>query len=519
MAAERFDVLVVGAGLSGIGAAVQLQRDHPKRRVVILESRDDLGGTWDLFRYPGVRSDSDMQSLGYPFRPWTDERTIAPGGVILDYLRDTAHEYGLDDVIRYRHRVVSADFDGDTAEWTVRAVRRGTGDDGDEVVSFRCSFLYACCGYYNYTVPYTPQLPGIAGFRGTVVHPQHWPAELEWADKNVVVIGSGATAVTLVPALAHTARRVTMLQRSPTHIGTLPSRDARTVRLARWLPDRLAYRVARTTRILQQSLVYRCSRLFPRLVAAILRRSVRAQLPAGFDVDTHFRPRYAPWDQRLCLAPDGDLFTAIREGRATVATDRISGFTADSITLESGAALPADIIVTATGLNVLFLGGMGLSVDGTRIDPRHCVAYKATMLSGIPNFFFAVGYGNASWTLKISLANEFISRLLTRMDQRGSSTVTPRVAEGGGTSSTTSGRPLLGLTSGYLTRAGGMLPTQGERPPWRIHESYFRDARLFRRGRIEGDGLEFGGPAQPRNTSDNNSTITSTGTNRAQEAV
>jgi monooxygenase len=479
--AEQVDVLIVGAGLSGIGAACHLRRECPERTVAILEARQDLGGTWDLFRYPGVRSDSDMHTLGYCFRPWTDPKAIADGPSILAYLRDTAREYALGERIRFGHRVTSAAWDGERALWTVTAER--AGDAGPVTVT--CSFLYVCSGYYRYDEGYTPALPGIERFRGTVVHPQHWPAGLDYAGRRVVVIGSGATAVTLVPAMTDRAAHVTMLQRSPTYVLSRPNRDPVADLLGRLLPTRAGPAAVRWKNALVTLGFFELSRRRPELVKRMLRQGAVQQLPPGYDVDTHFAPRYDPWDQRLCLVPDGDLFRAIRAGTASVVTAEIDTFTPDGIRLESGAELLADLVVTATGLNLLAFGGIRFSVDGEPVDVGATVAYKGMMLCGVPNLFWTIGYSNASWTLKADLVAQYVCRLLRHLRAHGYATVTPVPPPEPGEV------PIIDLQAGYVLRSLAALPKQGARAPWRLHQNYVRDVRLLRRGPID-DEVRFG---------------------------
>src|SRR5882757_756164 len=481
MPAEHVDVLIVGAGLSGIGAACHLQRETPGKSVAILEARSAIGGTWDLFRYPGIRSDSDMFTLGYSFKPWTDAKAIADGDSIRDYVRETAREYGVEAKIRFQHRVVNAEWSSETARWTVHAER----DDTGESVALTCSFLYTCAGYYRYDKGYTPDFPGIEEFAGQVVHPQHWPADLDYAGKKVVVIGSGATAVTLVPAMAEQAGHVTMLQRSPSYIVSMPSKDALADTLREKLPANVAYPIIRWKNVLLTMLTFQLSRHAPSVVKKVLRKGVTAQLPEGYDVDRHFKPRYNPWDQRLCLVPDGDFFKAIRAGRTSVVTDRIDRFTKDGIRLASGAEVAADVVVTATGLNLQEIGGIALTVDGVPVSLPDTVAYKGIMLSGVPNFALTIGYTNASWTLTADLVGEYICRLLNQMDARGQQVVTPLAPEPGAVLT-----PLLNLKSGYVQRSINLLPKQGPAAPWKAYQNYIRDLLLLRRGPVD-DGLRF----------------------------
>ncbi len=488
------DVLIVGAGLSGIGAASHLRRECPGKSFTLLESRGAVGGTWDLFRYPGVRSDSDMFTLGYSFRPWTDAKAIADGASIREYVVATARENGIDQHIRFHHRVVRAEWSSATARWTVTATRTdpGTGATGTVVLS--CSFLQVCSGYYRYDQGYSPEFAGAEDFAGRIVHPQHWPEDLDHSGKRVVVIGSGATAVTLVPSMAETAAHVTMLQRSPSYIAALPGRDALADRLRRRLPAVTAYRLIRWKNVLFSMATFQLSRRRPKLMKSILRKGAVAALPEGYDVDTHFAPSYNPWDQRLCVVPDGDLFAAISGGRAEVVTDRIERFTATGIALESGTELPADIIVTATGLNLLAIGGMELSVDGREVTLSETLAYKGMMLSGVPNFSLTVGYTNASWTLKADLVAQYVCRLIQHMDAGGYQSVTPVAPD---LDSPEALAPLIDLESGYVQRSVGLLPRQGPSAPWRLHQNYLRDLRLMRRGPVT-DAVRFGratGPA------------------------
>jgi len=481
MPEEHVDVLIVGAGLSGVGAAVRLRKECPGKSVAILETRGAIGGTWDLFRYPGIRSDSDMFTLGYSFKPWTAAKAIADGDSIRDYVRETAREHGIDKKIRFRHRVLRAEFSSDTGRWTVHAHR----DDTAEPVTLTCSFLYTCAGYYNYERGYTPEFAGIEDYTGRIVHPQHWPADLDYAGKRVVVIGSGATAVTLVPAMAETAAHVTMLQRSPTYIVSMPSKDAIADSLREKLPAGVAYSIIRWKNVLMTMGIFQLSRRVPGLVRSMLLKGVTAQLPEGYDVDKHFKPRYNPWDERLCLVPDGDFFKAIRAGRSSVVTDRIDRFTANGLRLASGAELDADIVITATGLNVQAVGGMKLTVDGTDVSLPDTVAYKGIMLSGVPNFALTLGYTNASWTLKADLVGEYICRLLNQMDARGQQVVTPQGPAAGEPLT-----PFLDLKSGYVQRSISMLPKQGPAAPWKAYQNYLRDRLLLRRGPLD-DGLRF----------------------------
>ncbi len=484
MTVEHVDVLIVGAGLSGIGAACHLQDESPGRTFAILEARDAIGGTWDLFRYPGVRSDSDMFTLGYGFRPWTEPKAIADGASIRAYIADTARERGVDEMVRFGHRVVRAEWSSREALWTVEVEVAESG----ERVRMTCSFLSVCSGYYRYDEGYTPKLPGVERFAGQVVHPQHWPEDLDHEGSRVVVIGSGATAVTLVPALAERAEHVTMLQRSPSYVLSLPGRDPLADLLRRRLPANLAYPLVRWKNVLVSMAVFQLSRRRPALMRSLLRKGAMKLLPEGYDVDTHFAPTYDPWDQRLCLVPDGDLFKAIRSGRASVVTDRVATFTEHGIQLESGQELEADLVVTATGLNLLPAGGMSLVVDGDEVDLSQTVSYKGMMLSGVPNFSMTLGYTNASWTLKADLVAHYVCRLLNHMDAEGYQVVTPVAPAEADTWETV---PLIDLESGYVRRSIHLLPRQGPAAPWRLYQSYPRDRRLMRRGELEDDGVVF----------------------------
>jgi cation diffusion facilitator CzcD-associated flavoprotein CzcO len=481
MPVEHVDVLIVGAGLSGIGSAVHLQRRCPDKTYAIFEARDVIGGTWDLFRYPGVRSDSDMFTLGYNFRPWTDAKAIADGPSIREYVRDTAAKYRVDSRIRFHHRVARAEWSSEQAQWTVHAQRSDTG----ETVEISCSFLFSCTGYYRYDEGYTPVFTGRDRFQGQIVHPQHWPEDLDYQGKRVAVIGSGATAVTLVPAMAETAGHVTMVQRSPTYMAALPSSDRIADTLRRRLPTNTAYSVVRWKNVLLGRVFYGLSRRRPEFMKRLLRKGVTAALPAGYDVETHFTPRYNPWDQRMCLVPDGDLFRAIRKDTVSITTGEIDTFTETGIRMTSGEQVPADIIVTATGLNMLMIGGMRLSVDGSDVDLRQTVAYKGMMLSGVPNFAIAVGYTNASWTLKCDLVATYVCRLLSYLDRHGYAVVTPLAPD------TDDLAPLIDLTSGYVLRSIDHLPRQGPAAPWRLYQNYPRDRAMFKRRSVADRGVRF----------------------------
>jgi cation diffusion facilitator CzcD-associated flavoprotein CzcO len=477
--AEHVDVLIIGAGLSGIGAAAHLTRALPATSYVVLEAREVSGGTWDLFRYPGVRSDSDMYTMGYAFRPWRHEEALGSGERILEYVRDTAREYDVERHIRYSHRVVRASWDSAQARWRVEA------EHGGDVVTLTARLLWSCRGYFDYEHGHEPEFAGTAAFSGRIVHPQHWPDDLRWAGQDVVVIGSGATAVTLVPAMAADAAHVTMLQRSPSYVMSLPQRDPFAARAGRWLPAGLAHRVVRWKNIGVQSVFYRLSRGRPAFVKRLVRKQNLAHLPAGYDVDAHFTPHYQPWDQRMCFVPDGDLFAAVRRGDAEVVTATIDHFDADGIVLTGGRHLRADVVVTATGLTLSPFGGIELVVDGEKVDPSSTMTYRALMLSGVPNFVFTVGYTNASWTLKVDLVAAFTCRLLGFMAEHGYRRVVARRDPSVGEV------PLMDFTSGYVLRALDQLPHQGDREPWRLRQSYLRDRRTLRRAPLEDGVLDF----------------------------
>jgi cation diffusion facilitator CzcD-associated flavoprotein CzcO len=482
---EHVDVLIVGAGISGIGAAYHLQDKSPGKSYAILEARERLGGTWDLFRYPGIRSDSDMHTLGYRFRPWTEAKAIADGPAILRYVGDTAREHGIDRQIRFQHRVVRAAWSTCDARWTVHAERGDTG----QAVTMTCDFLFCCSGYYRYDEGYTPEIAGTERFGGQIIHPQAWPEDLDYAGKRVVVIGSGATAVTLVPALADKAEHVTMLQRSPSYVLTVPGEDPLANAVRRWLPKRAAYGLVRWKNVALATLVYRASRRWPDRVRRLIRAQVRRQLPDGYDVDTHFKPTYDPWDQRLCIVPQGDLFRVLSKGSASVVTDHIDAFTASGIRLRSGREIEADVVVTATGLNLLAFGGMQLAVDGRDVEPSETMAYKGMMLGGVPNFAFAIGYTNASWTLKVDLTAEYVCRLLNHMDREGTRICLPRNDDPSVTE-----EPLLDFQAGYVLRSLDEFPKQGSKAPWRLHMNYLVDLVALRFGSVTGPGVTFSNP-------------------------
>ena len=480
MATEHFDVLIVGAGLSGIGAGYHLQANCPGKTYAILEGREAIGGTWDLVRYPGIRSDSDMYTLGYSFKPWREAKAIADGPSILNYVRETAADYGIDRHIRFGHHVKRASWSSDTATWTVEAEHEG------QIVSVSCSFLYMCAGYYDYAAGYTPDFPGVESFAGKLVHPQHWPEGLDYAGKRVVVIGSGATAVTLVPEMAKTASHVTMLQRSPTYVVSRPAEDP----VANWLRSKLpamtAYGVTRWKNVLMQMLFFNVARKKPEKTKAQLIDLVRGHLGPDYDVATHFTPSYNPWDQRLCLVPDADLFDALKAGSASVVTDHIETFTPTGLKLKSGQTLDADIVVTATGLQMQLLSGMELVVDGKVADLSQSMSYKGMMFSDVPNLASAFGYTNASWTLKADLTSEYVCKLINHMDRNGLAYCVPRLDETG-----MEVEPWLDFSSGYVQRAMAKFPKQGVKKPWKAHQNYALDLMALKLGKVDDGAMKF----------------------------
>ncbi len=481
--AEHFDMVIVGAGISGVGMAYHLRKRCPDRSYVILEGRERTGGTWDLFRYPGIRSDSDMHTLGFSFQPWGAAKAIADGPSIRTYVEDTAREHGIVDHIRFRTRVVRASWSTPDARWTVEA----TGPDG-EAVSYTCNFLSMCSGYYNYAKGYTPDFPDVGEFEGQVVHPQFWPEKLDYSGKRVVVIGSGATAVTLVPELAKQAAHVVMLQRSPTYVVSRPAEDAVANWLRRRLPHNLAYGLTRWKNVLWGMFFFNLARKRPAKIKDRLLGMVREHLGPDYDVATHFTPRYNPWDQRLCLVPDADLFAAIKDGSASVATDTIERFTPGGIRLDSGRELEADIVVTATGLELQLLSGVEFRIDGEVRNLANTLNYKGMMFSDVPNLAYFFGYTNASWTLKADLTATYVCRLLNTMSKRGVRQATPRNDDPSVTE-----HPFLDFTSGYVQRALEHLPKQGSRKPWRVNQNYALDIMALRFGSVD-EAMEFSNP-------------------------
>jgi monooxygenase len=482
---EHFDVLIVGAGLSGIGAGYHLQQKCRGKSFVILEGRDCIGGTWDLFRYPGIRSDSDMFTLGYSFKPWTEPKAIADGPRILNYVRETAAENGIDSKIRLRHRVKRASWSTPDARWTVEA-ERTAGEGATEIVRLTCTFLFMCSGYYKYEAGYTPEFAGTQDFAGRIVHPQQWPEDIDYAGKRVVVIGSGATAVTLVPEMAKTAGHVTMLQRSPTYVVSRPAQDALANKLRRSLPARLAYHLIRWRNVLFGMYFFQLSRRKPARVKQLILGGVRMALGPDYDIATHFTPRYNPWDQRLCLVPDGDLFKSIRDQRASVVTNEIDTFTKNGIRLKDGSELEADIIVTATGLVLQVLGGLDVSVDGRAVDFAKALNYKGMMYSDVPNFAAAFGYTNASWTLKCDLTCEYVCRLINYMDRHSYKQCVPHNSD-----PSIEPMPSLNFTSGYVQRSIAKMPKQGSKRPWRLYQNYALDIVSLRFGKIDDGVMQY----------------------------
>ena len=482
---QHVDVLIVGAGLSGIGAGYHLQQKCPGKSYAILEGRESIGGTWDLFRYPGIRSDSDMFTLGYSFKPWTEPKAIADGPRILNYVRETATENGIDKQIRFNHRVKRASWSSEAARWTVEAERK-TGEGDTETVRFTCNFLFMCSGYYKYEEGYTPQFSGIEDFAGRIVHPQKWTDDIDYAGKRVVVIGSGATAVTLVPELAKGAAHVTMLQRSPTYVVSRPAQDAFADKLRSKLPSRLAYHLIRWRNVLLGMYFFRLCRRNPARAKRLIVRGLKVALGPDYDIGTHFTPRYNPWDQRLCLVPDGDLFKSINEKRASVVTSEIDSFTKKGIRLKDGSEIEADIVVTATGLNLQMLGGMEVSVDGRTVDFARTLNYKGMMYSDVPNLASSFGYTNASWTLKCDLTCEYVCRLINYMDRHGykqcmARNLDPAVAE----------VPWIDFSSSYVQRSIAKMPKQGSKRPWRLYQNYALDIVTLRFGKVDDGVMQY----------------------------
>jgi len=485
MTSEHVDVVVVGAGLSGIGAGYHLQTMSPDRSYVILEGRDGLGGTWDLFKYPGIRSDSDMHTLGFSFKPWTEAKSIADGPSILQYLKQTVAQFGIDKNIRYGQLVTKAEWSTDDAQWTVTSTNKATGASN----TISCSFLFMCSGYYSYKKGHTPEFAGRERFKGTVVHPQDWPTDLDYAGKRVVVIGSGATAVTIVPSMADKAAHVTMLQRSPTYMVSRPDHDVMANRMRKVLPPKMAYNLTRFKNTWRQQLVYNKTRTDPDKVKHLLLGGIKMELGADYDIAKHFTPAYNPWDQRLCLVPNGDFFKAMREGKASVVTDHITSFTEAGIQLASGEHLDADIIITATGLELVTLGEMDFFVDGSQVDFAKTWTYKGFAYSDIPNLASTFGYINASWTLRSDLTAEYVCRLLNHMRKKGVAQCTPRLRE---QDHNMKERPWIdGFSSGYMQRMMHRMPRQGDHEPWINPQNYRRDKKMFKHSPVDDGVMQF----------------------------
>ena len=482
-----FDVIIVGAGISGIGAAYHLQTMSPDRSFQILEGRAEFGGTWDLFRYPGVRSDSDMHTLGYRFKPWKADKSIADGPAILEYLEETISENNFQDKIRYNHHVQKAEWSTAEKCWTLTVQDKTSQAEK----TFTCNFLFMCSGYYSYKQGYTPGFPGIEKFAGKVVHPQFWPKDLDYKGKRVVVIGSGATAMTLVPAMAQDCEKVTMLQRSPTYVVSRPSVDPFAKRMRKLFPEKLAYKITRFKNTTMQQIVYKRTRVKPLEIKELLLSGVRAELGPNYDVEKHFTPSYNPWDQRLCLVPDSDLFKAIRGQKAEVVTDTVKTFTQGGIELVSGQHLDADIIVTATGLNLVTLGEMEFVVDSKPVDFAKTWTYKGFAFSGVPNLASSWGYINASWTLRADLTCEYVCRLLNHMRKTKTKMCTPTMRTDDANMQSKSW--IESFSSGYMRRAMHKMPQQGDREPWINPQNYKRDKKMFRKSPVDDGVMLFAG--------------------------
>ena len=492
MKTEQFDVIIVGAGLSGIGAAYHLQDKCPNKSYAILEGRDALGGTWDLFRYPGIRSDSDMYTLGYSFKPWREAKDIADGPSILNYVTEAAVEHGIDEHIRYGQMVKRAMWSSEEAQWTVEVQQKASGETTGETIHFRCNVLLMCAGYYSYKGGYTPEFAGREEFQGEIIHPQKWPEDLDYAGKKVVVIGSGATAVTLVPAMADEAEHVVMLQRSPTYMVVRPDEDPVASRVRKFLPDKMAYAAMRFRNIAFSGIFYNQTRTDPEKTKNDLLAGVRGQLPDDYDIETHFTPRYNPWDQRLCLVPNGDLFQSITAGKASVVTAEIERFIENGILLKSGETVEADIIITATGLQMQLMGNVSFVVDDEPVDFAETFTYKGLMYSDVPNLISTFGYINASWTLRADLTAEYVCRLLNHMDNVGARQCTPRLRADEHNMPT---RPWIeDFSSGYMQRSMHLLPKQGDREPWLNTQNFKRDRKMIRRSKLDDGVLTFDNP-------------------------
>ena len=478
MSIEFRDVIIIGAGLSGIGAACHLSKNCPDKSYAVLEGREQMGGTWDLFKYPGIRSDSDMYTLGYNFKPWTDPQAIADGPSILKYIKETASEFNVTDKIRYQQKVTKIDWDSESARWTL------TINQGDQHTQMQCSFLITCTGYYNYQAGYTPEFPGRNNYQGTFIHPQHWPETLDYSNKKIVVIGSGATAVTLVPELAKKATSVTMLQRSPTYLTSLPRVDHLSVWMRKVLPDTWVYRFARTRNIGFTIAFYNYCKKFPNNARKFIAKMAKKDLPDHFDMK-HFDPKYNPWDERVCVVPDSDMFQAISDGKADVMTDTIETFTETGLKLDSGKELEADIIISATGLDIQIMGGIEVSVDGQAYDFSEKMIYRGVLFQDLPNLGMIFGYTNASWTLKSDLVSEYMCRVINHLDKTNTNTAVPKDNQ------SMKHIPFMDMSSGYIQRALHKAPKQGEKLPWRLYQNYLKDMFMLRYGKLDDDVLTF----------------------------
>lgn len=476
---EVRDIVIVGAGISGIGTAYWLQEKCPTKDYIILEGRNEIGGTWDLFRYPGVRSDSDMFTFGYKFKPWKEPKALSDGASIRKYLTEVIRENGIDKKIHYGHKMVSADWSNESKCWTIDVEIKG------ETTQIKSRFLYMCTGYYDYKEAYRPRFKGEEQFKGDVLQPQFWPQGYDYKGKKVIIIGSGATAVTLVPAMADDASHVTMLQRSPTYIMNLPNNSDLFFTLKKVLPESWAYKITRRRNIILNIFIFWACRAFPGTMKKLFMKGAASQLPEGYDVEKHFNPNYKPWDQRLCVVPDGDLFESVKQGKATVVTEKIDHFNTAGIVLHSGEKLEADIIIVATGLKIKILGGADIKIDGKVIDPHESMVYKGMMISGVPNFAIAFGYTNAPWTLKTDLTANYMCKLFNHMDRKGYSSVVPKKDP------SMEVIPFLNINSGYVERAQTLLPQQGAKRPWRVYQNYFKDMMATRFGKVEDGVLEF----------------------------
>jgi len=472
------DIIIVGAGLSGVGAACHLERKNPEKSYVIFEAREELGGTWSLFKYPGIRSDSDMYTFGFSFKTWDNPKSFADAPNILKYLNEAANEYKIKDKIKYQTKVLKANFDTQNKLWSITVINKS----GNEEIHYS-QFLFSCTGYYNYDEGYTPNYNGLENFEGKIIHPQHWPENLDYKNKRVVVIGSGATAVTIVPEMADETSEITMLQRSPTYVGAFPNKDKYAELFKKYFPKKVAHKLIRFKNIFVQILFFQACKIWPNYMKKLLVKAAQKKL-GDFPAKPHFEPNYNPWDQRFCVAPDGDLFRAIRKGKANVITDKIDSFNKKGIKLASGKNLDADIIISATGLKLLAFGGSKISIDGVTYNPSDAITYKGLMLSGLPNCIFFAGYTNASWTLKSDLTSEYASRLFKLMDKKNYSLFMPKVEN-----QNMSISPLLNLNSGYIHRSSHLFPKQGSKLPWKLYQNYFFDYTMLRINKIRDKNL------------------------------